>query len=195
MSSQYSQDTVISGLHPTPGTHPTDLSKLQSNAYYKTYVRFLKDYKLGKCADIGCKNVKMEFIKQHIAFSVDQIDRLDFNKRFRTKEKYDSIFAFEIIEHLANQQLFMECLKDMLTSEGRIFLSFPSRPCFLWTKNHYYEIRKDRFVKWILEPLDMKIVRTKRAWHGNPWYYYIRGMRPLIRIIFDYTTIYEIRHG
>jgi len=159
---------------------------------FKKIVKFIGKVN-GKCADISEENIKMEYIKNHFNIEVDQIIAGDLNFDKLTGQ-YDTIFCFEILEHLQNPLWFMKQLKSILKPRGKIFLSMPGRPSYLWGKYHFHEMMPNHFYKWILAPLGMKYNRKqsfKIVTSALPFYF--SGVRPIIRLFYNYSIIYEIQ--
>jgi SAM-dependent methyltransferase len=147
-------------------------------------------------ADIGVFNPKIKYISEKHNFEYDSVITDDFNFNRLPDKQYGTIFCFEMVEHFQNPLFFMNELKRILDKDGRIYVSMPGRPQFLWTKYHFYEMTPKRFNKWILVPLDLMIVRKKMLrTYRKKWWFHFKGFRPLLRIYYDYTWIYEIKHN
>jgi SAM-dependent methyltransferase len=174
----------------TPGHCDQETTNRIDKRAFENFVKFINP--VGKCADIGEQNAKIEHIKKHFNIEVEQVDAPDFNYPFKAG-KYDTIFCFEVIEHLANQLLFMESIMGMMHPDSVLYISFPSRPGWLYTSKHYNEIMPDRFTDWILNALGLYIVRQKKIRVEHPFWFYLTGIRPFFRLFYGYTTIYEIR--
>ena len=175
-----------------PGYCPRkEVTYIDEHLFYWT-ARFV-DKINGKTADMGCANAKSAYVKKYYSFYIDmeQVE-FDFNFGTGTRKKYDTIYCFEVIEHLQNSLHFMRTVKRMLKPGGTIYLSTPSRPKFLWTKHHFIEMNKQHLTKWILNPLGLKITKSRRIRIGQPWYFYFTGIRPFLRLFFNFTRIYEI---
>ena len=157
----------------------------------RSMVKFI-DTRDPNYADIGELNSKMEYIKKELNISVKQID-YDFNFDYMAGH-FNTIFCFEVLEYLQNPLFFMNQIKKILNDNGTLYLSSPSRPRFLWTKHHFFEMDRKHLYKWILEPLDFKIVRKKKIRINHHWTFYLSGFRLFFRIFFNYTNIYEIKH-
>jgi len=145
----------------------------------------------GKVADIGCENAKSIYISKLFDVEIDQMD-CDFNFESLPVNKYDTILCLEVLEHLQNPLFFMKNLKLMLRKNGTIYLSMPARPQILWTRHHFFEMGRKHFNKWILEPLELRIVRYKKIMLWRAFWTYFTGFRPFLRLFFNYGFIYEI---
>jgi len=186
--------------------NPKDLKKCVD----KTIIPFLKLENEDHCFDLGETNPRMEYIKERykelqFEITVDQIDSDDFNFDKLPPGKADVVFAFEVVEHLQNPLFFMRELKEL--TDGPIYVLIPCNPRFLWHKEHFFEMDRKHFEKWILNPLDLKIVRYKKMYFVANWKTYLIGFRPLIklftgketfrnfmrRLFYIQYSIYEIR--
>jgi len=137
----------------------------------------------GAWCDMGEDNAKARFISEECRFTD--------NGRF--VGKYDTITCLEVLEHLQNPLFFLENIKSMMHKDSRLFLSMPGRMKLLWTEKHFREYTKKEFEKWLLKPLELEIIRSKRIRINQPWHFYFTGLRPLLRLFLNYTRIYEIR--
>lgn len=171
----------------TPGyTNVEELFHKDLNTTFRLaqkLVKFINVPKDSECADISIPNPKMEFVKTLTGISVDQIYVEDFNfDKLWSEQKYDVIFCLEVLEHVQNPLFLMQQIKNLLKSGGTIYLSMPSNPVFLRYDYHFYEMKRDFFEKWILKPLNLKIVRHKKFNFVNDYKTMLIGFRPLLRI-------------
>lgn len=160
---------------------------------FKKHAEFIRP--MGECADIGCSNAKMEYIKSKFNIDVTQVNTKDFNYDYigvAYKNKFDTIFCFEVLEHLQNPLFFMGQLKEMLKPGGIIYLSTPGRPKILWTEHHFMEYKPNHLKKWILDPLELMVVRRKKIRTPHTVWFHLSGLRPFLRIFLNFTNIYEI---
>jgi len=161
---------------------------------FKRYCEFISPK--GRCVDIGPENAKMEYIKKHFDIEVVQMDSEDFNWRHIYSDNYghtfQTVFCFEILEHLQNPLFFMREVKSLIRpSGGTLYLSTPGRIQWLWTDKHFIEMSPKRLQKWILEPLGLRIVRKQRLRITPSLRHF--GIRPIIRLFTNNTWIYEIK--
>lgn len=180
-----------------PGYVPKESTTYQNKKLFFNTYRFIAESGkvLGKCADIGRANSKMEYIKNAFIIDVDQLDLPDFNfDRFDSVHlrKYDTVFCLEVIEHIQNPLFFMRELSLLIKPGGRIFLSTPGRPYIIWNKHHFFEMPARHIEQWIFNPLELKIIRKSKIRINRPWYRYI-GFRPLLRLFVNYTNIFELK--
>ena len=134
------------------------------------------------CADMGDKSPKMEIIKDKLGINVEQICDIDFNFD-EVKGSYDTIFALQVVEHLQNPLWFMLQLKNALKDDGKLYVSLPCNPKWLWIDSHYNEISKKYFEKWILKPIGLRITKYKRINFVHNWKGIFFGVRPILRVI------------
>jgi len=102
---------------------------------------------------------------------------------------YRAVWMFEVIEHLMNPLLCLGNIHSITTDDVDFFLSYPSRPKWLWNdKDHFHEYDSRRW-NLLLEESGWQVVRKK------PVYLFHRkiGIRPIIRNFLPVTTIYQLR--
>lgn len=160
--------------------------------FYDRIIDFINP--VGACADIGCKNPKMEYIKNKLNIRVHQINAYDFNDCNLSGYKFDTIFFFEVIEHIQNPLHLMTQVKTMLKEGGTIYLSSPARPQFLWTEYHFHEMKPERLQKWIFEPCGLVVKRKEKLKVPYPFWKFFPGIRPIFRLFFTHTWIYELQN-
>jgi hypothetical protein len=180
-----------------PSLCPTSEVMIPRVRMCKEIIKFIKKPK-SPVADIGELNYKSIYLSEYYEIKIDQIiDDLDYY--FYPDKIYKTIFCFEVLSHIVNPLVMLSCLSNCLDRDGVIYLSMPNRPRFMWNKNHFREFGKEHFQKFILDELDMEIVRmTKFRLSRGPFnirnYLGVRPMlRYLARIIWNYTYLYEIR--
>lgn len=169
-----------------PGKH--EPSTIYEYCLYKQMLRFIGGVN-GKCVDIGGQNIKMDFLKKEWGINVKQLDSEDFNE-CKLSGKYDTVFCFEIIEHLQNPLHFMKQLRKIGKT---VFLTTPARPMFLWSPHHFFEMPPKHIEKFIFIPSGFTVVRKKRLYVSFRWWFYLTGIRPFLRLFLNTKWIYELR--
>ena len=139
------------------------------------------------CFDLGEANPRIKYLKERLNIKVEQIEADDFNFDELPDKKADVVFAFEVVEHLQNPLWFMKQLKKL--TDDSIYIMYPCNPHWLWHPMHFHEMSKKHFEKWILKPLDLKIVRYKRITFVFTWRTYLIGFRPLIKLLTGKMTL------
>ena len=110
------------------------------------------------------------------------------------KGKYDLVTSFEVLEHLFNPLFHLSQIKGVLSENGKLILSTPlSKPRFLWSKEHFHEMSTES-IEALFHVAGFKIVR-KKYFKVHPLIFYIKGIRPLLRLFFDKIQIYELEHS
>jgi len=143
------------------------------------------------CLDMGETNPRMEYLKKTLKLKVFNIESDDFNyDGLYGHQKADAVFAFEVIEHLQNPLWFMRELKEL--TNGSIYVIIPCNPRWLWHEKHFFEMDRKHFEKWILKPLDLKIVRYKRIFFTPSWKKYLIGFRPFLRLLTGKTSMKDM---
>ena len=112
------------------------------------------------------------------------LDTLDW--RPEADRTFNTVFAFEVFEHIVNPQLFLSRVRDYLTKDGIIFVSIPNHLLRRhWRTLHYHEIDPVRF-KYICDKSGFEIVDYKK-YKYYPRLTDINGVRPLLRYITGYS--------
>lgn len=110
---------------------------------------------------------------------------------------FDTIYCFEVLEHLVNPGHLLKYLRYRLNAFGSIYVSFPTgRPIWLWTDGHFHEFQRAR-AEIMFEMCGLRIERktlTPRLW--MPFFSYFKGIRPIFRLFWPLRcAIYELRRG
>ena len=158
----------------------------------KDTIKYLEDNNLqGKIADCGENNPMKEAIENHFNIKIDSIE-WNFNWFcHNVTEDYDVILCFEVLEHVMNPLLFLNQLRDLLNSNGVIYLSTPyQQPQILKAIHHYHEIPTDRLM-WLFKSAKLTVKDSDRITIAGNWYNHILGIRPVLRY-FQKTRIYKL---
>lgn len=178
-----------------PGINTTETVMKLDKKMTNSFADFINCL-IGKTADVGCNNAKRGYLSSIFNYNIHELNCEDFNFP-EFKGKYTTILCFEVLEHLQNPLLFMKKLSECLDHDGTIYLSMPGRIRFMWSKHHFFEMDKQHFNKWILKPLDLRILRSKKVRiKSKITIKSFIGIRPIIRLmllIFNHTTIYQIK--
>lgn len=146
--------------------------------------------------DVGDAGYKSNAMSEY--WDVVQLKSSDFNFSGGSVDdsgmSYQVVTCFETLEHIQNPLLFIKNISHWFDSDGVLFLSTPGRPKFLWGDKHFREYTPKELQKWLLNPLGLEIVRSKRVRIDHPWWFYFTGFRPFMRLFFGYTNIYEIKY-
>ncbi len=189
-----------------PGFSEDDLASQDQRILIKlagSIAGFIKKRE-GTYADISSSNKKMEEIKRLLKIDVEQIMVNDFNFDPLPAKQYDTIFCLEVLEHLQNPLFFLMQIKKVMKEDSLLYISFPSKPRWLWTSHHFFEYDRKHFEKWLLTPAGFKIVRHKKFRLARNWTAYLIGVRPLLavfkngfkplfRIYYNIDNVYEIK--
>ncbi len=105
--------------------------------------------------------------------------------------KYDYILYSHTIEHQFNPLHTLLELKKVMTDNTRMFIILPRRGKLLWCKGHFHEIDHYR-MKLLLERAGLDIISLElhKAW--RPWYFYLTGFKPILRLFMEYNAYYEV---
>lgn len=153
--------------------------------------KFVSRHLLGKAEialDCGMSNP----VGDHIAETLDlelinTVGDLDFNYT-ALKRKYDVVFCFEILEHLMAPKYFLKTLSPIITEKTQIFISYPSRPKFLWTEFHFHEYDKKRF-EYLMKECGYRIIAWERVRAPFSFKSCVLGIRPFLRQAGKYKNL------
>lgn len=116
---------------------PKDFFEKKSKIYFnKTLMRRWRFVKGQKILDAGCgygefmdlcpKNKDVSGIDLNVS-AQDKIKQADLNKKIPfSKESYDTVTMFHVLEHLTNPQQALKEVKRVLKNKGRIVVVVPS---------------------------------------------------------------------
>jgi hypothetical protein len=142
-----------------------------------------------KVLDIASSNkLSQRLAREKEVDMVNTTSDLDYSIIPEKKITPDYVTCFEVIEHLLNPRCFLDNLHNNTPDDIVLYLSYPSRPKFLWNnREHFHEYDKLRF-NFLLKRTKWRIVKSKKI--------YTRvlptGIRPLIRNFIPVTVIYKI---
>ena len=166
-------------------------SEIHSERDCQTIISFIpNEYNFGKVLDIGEINYVSKKLSQHYNIEIDQTNiDLDVGT---LEGQYDTIFCFEVIEHLFNPLHLLLQMKNILKPNGNIFLSTPKRrPHFMWYKYHFHEFSKTELNNLFLRA-DMKIIKKEYKMTGRPIINYFKGVRPLLRLFIERKCLVQL---
>ena len=159
-------------------------------------IPFLNIKKGSVCMDVGEANPRMEYLKERLELDVHQLITNDLNfDKIRERRKYDVIFVFDLLEHIQNALFLMAELKGAVKKNGSIYVNLPENPRWLWGDEHYFEIPHKHLVKWILNPLGLRVVRQKKIIFVANWKAIFIGVRPLLRVLRGEHTWKSLARG
>ena len=111
--------------------------------------------------------------------------------------KWDYIMYSHTIEHQFNPlHTLLELKKEILrTTHGfstTMFIILPNKPKFLWWEGHFHEIDPYR-MGLLLKRAGLRIISYERHRAWRHWTFYLKGIRPFLRLFLEYNDYYEIR--
>lgn len=156
----------------------------------RTILTFIGKRDIGKALDIGVRNPVSEILEKHFQKRITNTDiDLDVGS---LSGQYDTIFCFEILEHLFNPLHFLLEAHKILKKDGRLYLSTPKgKPHFLWTEYHFHEFHKRELIN-LIERAGFQIVRIE--YHRVlPISKGFTGLRPFLRMFLQRKCMVELR--
>jgi len=105
----------------------------------KSLLKIIKSLKYNKLCDVGCgpgfllsgiKNKKLFGIENdqsaiRTASKYAKIYKMDLNKKFKIKDKFDVVVCYHVIEHIKNPVTFLNNLKKILKKNGYLIIGTP----------------------------------------------------------------------
>ena len=99
----------------------------------------------------------------------------------------DHILIFEVLEHLFNPLHLLLKAKEALNSGGRVYITVPRRPCWLWNDKHFHEFDAYRFGALLKRAGFRVAAHTK--WRIKQRKF---GVRPVIRFFVEFYHAYVL---
>jgi len=151
---------------------------------------FIGSRHLGRTLDVGDRNPLTVRLEEKFGVSIESttgdLDSIDLDGMFNT------IFCFEVIEHLMNPLRLLQGLRRILRPNGSLFLSTPKhKPHFLWDVHHFTELDRQR-LQSLVDRAAFSISRNAE-FRTMPFWWYFTGVRPLVRMFFNKIFILELR--
>lgn len=143
--------------------------------------------------DIGDRTPATAMLEAHFGcrFDTTSVD-LD-TEPLNVATRYPVVTAFEVIEHLYNPLYLLLQIRAALdpAPSSRLFLSTPAwKPGFLQSPDHFHEMPR-RSLEALLSRSGFEVVRSAEFGIRSPLFC-LRGVRPLLRCIFEKIRIYEL---
>lgn len=133
--------------------------------------------------DIGQPNGHCEDLKKRYNIDITNTQgNLDLNEWSPLNPKharYKTIFCFEVIEHLMSPRFFLERLKKFMDKDAVLYISYPRRIEFFWTKYHFHEYSTKRFLH-LIDDAGYEVIKHKWIWERGKGFNI--GIRPLFRL-------------
>ena len=102
------------------------------------------------------------------------------------------VTAFEVLEHLYNPLHALLEIRKVLHGDGaRLFVSMPLRkPAFLASPDHFHEMSR-RSALSLFARAGFSVLRSEE-FRIRPLLFYLTGVKPLLRSLFEKVQIYEL---
>lgn len=149
-------------------------------------------------------NELSSYAAQH-ARDIHRLDIIESSfESFESKNQYDTIFLFHVIEHLDNPPSSLSAINTLLASNGHLILETPNWKSFEkmvfgdtwrdWSAPHHSCVFSTSSLVSILETCDFEIASVSFSKHPYPWYknmmnvFYLSRLRsPLSLFLFVLT--------
>lgn len=171
-------------------SHEEIWSKKQDSIKIKKCM-FIDEIKI-PVADLGENNRQKQLIENYHNIQVKSIDNIDFNDDL-IPGRWNTIFCFELLEHILNPLFFMQNIIKSLNPGGVCYLSTPSRLRFFWPDYHWNEIDKYRLgLLFGWQGVELCVEKQMNIRLFNGWKWHLKGVRPFLRLN-TFTTIYKLK--
>ncbi len=142
--------------------------------------------------DIGQRSPLTDSIEEALQIKIDNTSG-DLDLAFTAPKKaYDIIIYSHTIEHQFNPLYTLIEIHKLLKDNGTLFIMLPERGKILWDRGHYHEIDSYRF-KELVERGGFKIIKKE---NHRPWrhpLFYLRGLRPFLRLFLEFNANYALK--
>ena len=160
---------------------------LHADCYTKKDIRFRTTVKLldkygppvHPILNIGDANLFLDDLEYEYGDCVTTYGNLNGDRwRPRKELKYDTVFCFEIIEHLMSPWMMLDRLIYWINKDTDVFITYPRRIELFWTDHHFHEYSRKRFLHMI-DDCGYKVINYE--WHWFPVWSF-KGIRPILRL-------------
>lgn len=150
---------------------------------------FIGNKTWGLCLDIGERNPQTESLEKQLDIQIESTDiDLDIGT---LSGSYDTVFCFEVIEHLFNPLHLLQQIHHVMKKDGILFLSTPKgKPHFLVAAHHFHEMY-ERDLRALIKRAGFDIVRLE--YHRVRPLSHCIGFRPLLRFFLERKTMLELK--
>lgn len=153
---------------------------------------------IGEVTDIGEFGVVTHELQKKHGFGFIFVNHTDFNREFKPDRKTDTVFCFDVIDHVMNPLFLMdEIYKKCLKKNGVCYLSTPLHNkwgYFFNESEHFAEYRLDK-LKILVEYAGFKIEKVK-VFKTIPFWkevWRVKSLQSVIRALTHETVIMKLR--
>ena len=166
----------------------------QYKSHLKKTMRYLKKkiHSHHVVLDLGGCNPLTDAIRNRLSYNIHNTAG-DLDTLFvMPKCIYDVIIYSHTIEHQFNPLHTLERLKPVMDLNTRLYILLPERGKLLWCKGHFHEIDEYR-MRLLIERAGMQIISKTKQKIWRDWWFYFTGIKPIMRLFFEYHVIYEVK--
>ncbi len=167
---------------------------IQNRKHVKEMLRWMeKHYNICESVlDIGKRNNLTKAMEDKFGVAIDSTHG-DLDVDFWVEEyRYNFIIYSHVIEHQFNPLHTLLMLKMCLNEGGSVLIVTPcGKPKILWGEGHYHEIDKGRMYEMI-KKAGLKVACYDKVKSWREWWFYFKGLRPFLRLFFEWNAYYII---
>lgn len=142
--------------------------------------------------DLGANNPLARAIRKKFTCYVLNTDGDLDEKFFIPDYKYDVVIYSHTIEHQFNPLHTLLKIKPYLKPKAKIYILLPDRGKLLWCRGHFHEIDEYR-IGLLAKRAGYYIISKTRQKVWRDWWFYFTGIKPLMRLFFEYHAVYELK--
>lgn len=164
---------------------------------FKNLIKFMH-YPLTPILDIGSQNFFGVRLARYYGVAINNtsgdLNSLSWRPEGSSRS-YNTVWIFEVIEHLVNPAQFLNSLSNYITSNTEIYMAYPYRTDVrFWPQGHWHEMDERRF-RALAKYCNYRIVKFQKRTLHRKLSFYLRGIRPLLRLFFypHRHNYYELR--
>lgn len=106
--------------------------------------------------------------------------------------EFNMVIYSHTIEHQFNPLVTLSEINKLISNKATLYILLPERGKLLWDKGHFHEIDEYR-LRLLLKRSGFKVLSKERQKVWRKWWFYLTGIRPFMRLFFEFHAVYECR--
>ena len=116
---------------------------------------------------------------------------LDYTINVVHSLNYDYVFCFEVLEHLINPLTFLGNLRECISFDTLVIVTFPRVPHWLKSNRHWKEFTKIEFLT-LLDKAGYEIVEYDSFRNFLNFRKYFTGARPVVKLFLQLIGVIKV---